>query len=172
MNRPKPAKIINAPIPADAKQTKMPIRIRTKPPASYFPPLRCVCTALLESAAIGLPQPRQFGALLETSFPQSGHLSSGIIPSFYRVSAPNYNPTKLYFVYFGSYPGNVLDKRNARCRRFYREYNSTMSCSLTIGCISSRKGMCATLPLSASRSAVSQSGTGAIWVSSRLRRTS
>ena len=54
----------------------------------------------------------------------------------------------------------------------YLEYNSTMSCSLTIGCISSREGMCATLPLSASRSAVSQSGTGAIWVSSRLRRTS
>ena len=32
----------------------------------------------------------------------------------------------------------------------YREYSSTISCSFTIGCISSRDGMCATLPLSAS----------------------
>src|SRR6266403_2668428 len=53
----------------------------------------------------------------------------------------------------------------------YREYNSTMSCSLTIGCISSRDGMCETLPLRASRSAVSQSGTGTICVRSRLRST-
>ena len=90
-----------------------------------------------------------------------------------RLHTPNYNSTKLGFVYFGLSPGNVPDKRNAwRMRASYREYNSTISCSLTIGCISSREGMCATLPLSASRFAVNQSGTGAIWVSSRLRRTS
>src|SRR6266446_2553158 len=53
----------------------------------------------------------------------------------------------------------------------YLEYNSTMSCSFTMGCISSREGMCETLPLRASRSAVSQSGTGTICVRSRFRST-
>ncbi len=57
-------------------------------------------------------------------------------------------------------------------RRSYREYSSTMSCSLTMGCISSREGIRATLPLSASRSTVSQSGTGTICVRSRFRSTS
>ena len=46
-----------------------------------------------------------------------------------------------------------------------------MSCSFTIGCISSRDGMRATLPLRPSRSTVSQSGTGTIWVRSRFRST-
>ena len=35
----------------------------------------------------------------------------------------------------------------SQSRDSYREYNSTINCSLTIGCISSREGMCATLPL-------------------------
>src|SRR5437870_12552628 len=78
---------------------------------------------------------------------------------------------KKIFVYFGFYPENAPDKRNARRRRSYREYSSTMSCSFTIGCISSLDGMRATLPLSASRSTVSQSGTGTIWVRSRFRST-
>src|SRR6478736_4921387 len=44
-----------------------------------------------------------------------------------------------------------------------------MSCSLTIGAISSRVGIRATVPLKLSLSSVSQSGTGVICVNSKLR---
>jgi hypothetical protein len=67
--------------------------------------------------------------------------------------------------------GTLRRKGRHGGRHSYREYNSTMSCSFTIGCISSRDGIRATLPLSASRSTVSQSGTGTICVRSRFRST-
>src|SRR5437868_1524770 len=88
-----------------------------------------------------------------------------------RELSSNENQTKI-FVYFAFYPQDAPDKRDTSSRRSYREYSSTTSCSLTIGCISSRVGIRATLPLRPSRSTVSQSGTGTICVRSRLRSTS
>src|SRR5438309_6951686 len=76
------------------------------------------------------------------------------------------------FVFFHENFRLIRELALTKRRYSYREYNSTISCSLTIGWISSRDGMRATLPLRASRSTVSQSGTGTIWVNSRLRKAS
>src|SRR5437899_9475474 len=76
------------------------------------------------------------------------------------------------FVFFHEKFSSIRELALTERRYSYREYNSTISCSLTIGWISSREGMRATLPLRASRSTVSQSGTGTIWVSSRFRSAS